>query len=104
MLERQNRSATSHRFNHHQAERLRPVDGEQQRQGAGEKRALGNIVDFSDELDLRSFDERGDGLFKIILVRAVDFGSDLSGIPAALEMAIARSTRFSGEMRPRKAR
>ena len=53
-VERDHRRAAGHRLDHHQAERLRPVDREQQRMRAGQERRLLAVVDLADELDPRA--------------------------------------------------
>src|SRR5258707_11110775 len=56
--ERDNRRAARHGFNHHQAERLRPVDRKQQSRGTGEKLLLGRIINFANQPDLVAVDLR----------------------------------------------
>ena len=54
------RRATGERLDHHQAERLGPVDREQQRPGATEKRALLRLGDLAAVLDERMVQQRLD--------------------------------------------
>src|SRR5262245_57675884 len=50
------RRAASHRLDHHEAERLGPVDWKQQGRGAGEKSSLGFVGDFADQPNLGTID------------------------------------------------
>src|SRR5215216_3892981 len=54
--ERDNWGTACHRFNHHQAKRLRPVDRKQQSRRAGKEVLLGLFVDLTGELDLIAID------------------------------------------------
>jgi hypothetical protein len=56
--ERDNGRAARHRFDHHQAERLGPVDRKQQSRGIGEKFLFGFIVNFANQPDLVAVDLR----------------------------------------------
>src|SRR5438034_369615 len=44
---RDNRRAASHRFNHHEPERLRPVNGKQQRLGAAQQNVFVALSDLA---------------------------------------------------------
>src|SRR4029453_14943871 len=52
--ESNNRRATGHRLNHHQAERFRPIDRKQERSGASKKTLLVFVVDFPQKPDMLS--------------------------------------------------
>src|SRR5262249_7067758 len=60
-----------HGFYHVEAERLRPVDREDERGRIAEKRRLLRFIDFTDELDAGSSQERLHALFEIRLVLPV---------------------------------
>src|SRR6185503_10669638 len=75
--ESENRCAASHGFDHGEAERLRPVDGKQQRLCVAEEVRLLMLVDLSDEFDAGSVKQRLDLRPEIGLVGAVDLGRDL---------------------------
>ena len=62
------------------------------------------IGDLSDEFDIWFGEQRRNHLLEIVLVGASTLAAILSGSPQRSAMRIARSTRFSGEMRPKKAR
>ena len=86
-------------------ERLRPVDGKQQRLRVAQELRLLLIVDLADEFNARAREQRFDLRPEIDLVGAVHLGGDLErNAERARAMMMARSGRFSGEMRPRKAR
>src|SRR6185437_15034501 len=78
------RGAAGHCLDHDEAERLRPVDREKQRPGAAEEFGLLLLVDFADELDARTAEERADGAREISFVDAVDLGGHLEGQSALL--------------------
>ena len=70
--------AAGHRFDHHEAERLRPVDRDQQADRAGQEIGFLAVADLADIFDQRvGLDERGDQLIVIVLVGAIDLGRDL---------------------------
>ena len=98
------RRARRHRLDHDEAERLRPVDGEEERERIAEEARLGVIVDLADELDQRIGEQRLDDRPEVVLVRFVDLRSDLERHSARLAISIALSGRFSGEILPMKAR
>jgi hypothetical protein len=77
--EREDRRAACHGLDHHQAERLRPVDREQQGTGIAEERGLIPLVDFPDIFNPRLVEHRLDDFAEIIFVRLVDLGRDLQG-------------------------
>ena len=104
-IERDHRRAARHRLDHHQAERLRPVDRHQQRDRAAEECRLLVIVDLADVIHIRAVHHRLDLLVVIVAVGAVDLGGDLQASRRnARAMRMAISTRFSGAMRPRNAK
>ena len=51
-IEGDDRRAAGHGFDHHQAERLRPIDRHQQRDRAAQKLGFILVVDFADIFDL----------------------------------------------------
>ena len=72
------RCAAGHRFDHHHAERLGPVDRKQQRRRFAEELGLLLLIDLADELDPRiAVDHRLDALGPVVLIDAVDLGRDL---------------------------
>src|SRR6202047_736925 len=75
--EGENRRAASHGLDHHQSERLRPVNREQEGQGPAKKLTLAALIDFAEKLDTRLLQQRGNLLVKISFIHAVDFGSNL---------------------------
>ena len=100
----EHRRAARHRFDHHEPERFGPIDRKQQSQRVAEEFDLVAIVDLADEFHAGPIQQRRDRLAEIGFVSLVDFRGDLQRRPSALAMAMARSGRFSGEMRPRNAR
>jgi len=99
-----NRRTGRHGFDHHQPERLWPVDRKQKRPRFSEKWAFLALVDLADELDERMIEQRFDLSLEKCKIRDIDLGRYLQGIPARLAISMARSGRFSGEMRPRNAK
>ncbi|CAM2163741.1 hypothetical protein BO443_120084 [Burkholderia orbicola] len=81
-VERDDRRAAGHRLDHHQAERLRPVDREQQRLRAGQERRLLCFVDLADEFDVRLAEQRLDHFLEVVGVGLVDLRGDLQRQPA----------------------
>ena len=71
------RRSRRHRLDHHQPERLRPVDREQQGARAAEESRLVGIADLADELDQRVVEQRLDLVLEIGGVGVVDLGRDL---------------------------
>ena len=79
-----NRRSASHRLDHHEPERFRPVDRDQKSDRTAEKFRLLAVADLADELDERiALDHRPDQFVIIILVGAVDLGGDLQGNAAS---------------------
>src|SRR6185503_7060682 len=73
-----NRRAAGHGFDHHEAERLRPVDRYQKADRATEEIGFLAVADLADEFDQRiGLDERGDQFVIVFLVGAIDLGRDL---------------------------
>src|SRR3954453_799296 len=66
--------AAGHGLDHHQPERLRPVDGEEHGTGIAQETLLHRLADLPYEIDLRLVEQRLDGLLVIGEVRAVDLG------------------------------
>ena len=93
-----------HGFDHDEAERLRPVDRKQDSGGVAEKRRLLAVTDLAKELDPRIIEQGLDHLGKVGPVNRVDLRGDLEFDPCAPGDGDGRSGRFSGEIRPRKAR
>ncbi len=78
------RRAAGHRLDHHQAERLRPVDRHQQPDRAAQEFRLLGIADLADEVDQRIvLDQRANEFVVIFLVGAIDLGGDLERNAAA---------------------
>src|SRR6202035_5097204 len=76
--------AARHRLDHHEAERLRPIDWDEQPDRAAQKSRFLVVADFSDVLDQRAVvDQRTYEFIVIILVGAVDLGGDLQRYAAA---------------------
>ena len=75
--ERQDRRAAGHGLDHGKAERLRPIDGKQQRLRLAEELRLLMLVDFADEFDAGAIEQRLDHRAEIGFVGAVDLGCDL---------------------------
>jgi hypothetical protein len=64
-------------FDDHHAERLGPVDREQQRSGASEQGPLLLFRDFAQELDAIRMKQRLDDLGEVLLIDLVHLGRDL---------------------------
>ena len=88
------RSAARHRFDHYQAERLRPPDRKQQRAGVSQKRILGRAPHLADKFHpaMRFAQQRLDCLLAVAPFPRQIFAATLSFMPAFWAMAIARST------------
>ncbi|OIQ63792.1 hypothetical protein GALL_546660 [mine drainage metagenome] len=70
--------AAGHRLDHHQAERFRPVDRENQRVRTGQEIRLLRVIDLADEFDVRvALDQRLDLGVVVFLVGVIDLGGDL---------------------------
>ena len=69
--------AARHRFDHHQAERLRPVDRKQQGTRAPEKRRLVLLADLAEELHERIIEHGRHHALEVLAVARVDLGGDL---------------------------
>ena len=98
------RGSAGHGFNHDQAEWLRPVDGKQQAAALPKNSVLSCFADFADELYIGIDQKIADFGFEIAAIGVVDLSSDTQGHSDALAISMARSTRFSGDIRPRNAR
>src|SRR5581483_2736568 len=71
------RRAGGHRLDHHQPERLGPVDGKQQGPRAAEQVALGAVVDLTDELDvLGAREQRLDLAMEVCSIGRIDLCRD----------------------------
>jgi hypothetical protein len=92
--------AAGERLDHRKAERLRPINREHQGECIAQEIILLRFVDLADVFDPGQGQARLDDLLEIGAAGDVNLGRELIGMPALL----ARSGRFSGEMRPRKAR
>ena len=100
------RRAAGHRFDHHQPERLGPVDREEQRQRVAKEFRLLRFVDLTHELDVAMpADQRCDDRVPVDTVDFVDFGRDLERQPGAcrdLDGAVGpllrRNTAKEGEV------
>ncbi len=105
MPERQNRRSACHGFDHDEPEGFRPVDGEQKARASPKELRLLAFVDFPHELTPPPvIEKRLDLGLEIRLVRFVDLCGDLQRYAAARAILMARSGRFSAEIRPRNAR
>src|ERR1700730_3427151 len=71
--------AARHRLDHHQAERLRPIDWEQQRLRLAQAFGLAALIDLAEELDPRIAQQRCNLFAEIVFIALVDFGGDLQG-------------------------
>src|SRR5882757_1898723 len=71
------RRAARHRLDHHQAERLGPVDRNQQGDRAAEELRLIGVADLADIFDVGRGHHRADFFIVIIAVGPVDLGGDL---------------------------
>src|SRR5215510_6106806 len=73
------RRATGQGLDHDEAERLRPVDGKEQRVGVAQKLVLVSATDLTEELDKRPgrVQQRFDYLRVIVALLGVDLGGDL---------------------------
>ena len=103
MAESKDGRAARHGLDHHQAERLRPIDREQERLRLAQEFGLAALIDLADELDPRIPQQRCDRFAEIVFVDLVDFGGDPRGMPSVRAIRMARSGRFSGEIGPRNA-
>src|SRR6266704_101012 len=74
-----NRRAAGHRLNHHQPERLRPVDRKQQRIRIAQELIFLPFADLANELHERIAEQWGDDQIEIILIYAIDFRRNLKG-------------------------
>ena len=87
------RCAARHCLDHHHAERLRPIDREQERLRLAQEFGLAALIDLADELDPRIAQQRCDPFAEIGFIGPVDFGGDLQGN--------AKRSRYSnGAIRP----
>jgi len=100
LAEGKDRCAARHGLDHDQAERLRPIDREQKRLCLAQEFGLAALIDLADELDPRIAQQRCDLFTEIGFIELVNLGGDLQG---NAERRMARSGRFSGEIRPRNA-
>jgi len=84
---------------------VRPSRWKQQRRGIAEEFRLLGIADLADVAHIgMAPQQRLDLLAPIVVVDLVDLGAMRSSRPLRTAISMARSGRFSGEMRPRKAR
>ena len=92
MAERDHWRGTSHGLNHHQPERFRPADREQQCHRITQEFLLAAVVNFANELDMRAFRQHGrHRLIEIALIDGIHFGGDLD------EAREAMTDRYHGE-------
>ena len=75
--------AARHRLDHHQAERLRPIDREQQGTRPPEKRRLVLLADLAEELHQRIVQHRLHHALEVLAVVLVDLGGDLQRLADA---------------------
>src|ERR1700730_420419 len=71
--------AARHRLDHHQAERLRPIDREQKGLRLTQEFGLAALIDLAQDLNLRIAQQRCDLFAEIGFIALVDFGGDLQG-------------------------
>ena len=69
--------ATGHGFDHHESERLGPVDRNQQCDRAAQELRFVLVIDLADILDISRSDHRLDHLVEILAIGNVDLGGDL---------------------------
>ncbi len=103
-IPRDHRRAAGHGLDHDETEGLGPVDGKDQRRGASEELALGGVADSPRNSMYGAFSSGSTTSRKYVASAASTFAASLRGTAASLATSIARSGRFSGEMRPRNAR
>jgi hypothetical protein len=96
--------AARERFDHHQTERLRPVDREEQRARVAEKLVLVLLADLADVLDQRMVEQRADVALEVGFVGGVDLGRYAQRLPARQRDGDGAIDPFLGEMRPTNAR
>ena len=68
------RRAVGHGVAHGKAERLRPVDGEEQFRGIVEKLALVGVADLTQEFDAGSTQKRIDECLEVVAIDLIDLG------------------------------
>ncbi len=86
-IERDDRRAAGHGLDHHQAERLRPIDRNEQHDGAAQEFRFLLVGDLADIFDIARFDHRLDLFVEIVLVHPVDLGGDFERHAAMLRDA-----------------
>ena len=79
VAEGEHRRSARHRFDHDQAERLGPVDREQESLRFAEEFALRTLVDLSHEFDARLVEQRRHGLPEIGFIDLVHLCGDFQG-------------------------
>src|SRR5262249_33274874 len=79
IVPRDHRRAAGKRFRHHQAERLRPVDGEEQRAGVAEELILFGAAHLAYEFGERRglLQERLNGIAEVVVIHGIDARRDL---------------------------
>ena len=95
--------AARHRLDHHQAERLRPIDREQEGLCLAEESGLASLIDLADELDPRIAQQRCDLVAEIGFVGLVDLGGDLQANAERPRYPNGAVRPLFGEIRPRNA-
>ena len=79
------RAAAGHRLDHHETERLRPVDRDKQRDRTAQERSLVLVADLADVFDIaRPIEQRLDLLVVVVAIRPVDLRGDLERHAAML--------------------
>src|SRR5215470_13655497 len=96
--------STRHGFDHGQSKGLRPIDGKQQRGRAAEELSLFALSNLAEVLTRGSLKRGSISLWKYSSSTASTFAAMRIFHPASRAISMARSTRFSGEIRPRNAR
>src|SRR5436305_364817 len=81
------------------------INRDQQSQRAAQKIGFLGVIDLADIFEKRAaLDHRADHFVIIVLIGAINFAAILSGMPHRAATLMARSTPFSGAIRPSTAR
>ena len=105
---RDHRRTAGHRLDHHQPERLRPVDREQQRRRVAQEVVLLRLADLTHELDARVGHHGFDLRLEVFLILLVDLGGDLQrhaqphrDVDRAIEALLGRHPAQKRQVAPR---
>src|SRR5713226_10331003 len=99
----EHRRAASHRFDHHQSERLGPVDRAEKCQRLAEEGGFFAIVDFTDVSTPGPSSSGSITSRKYSASTLSTLAAMRSGMPSLRAISMAQSGRFSLEMRPKNA-